>query len=409
MFRGFGTSSARCALLTVASFALTTALAHQARAQQGHSSQAAPQSLDSGSSSTSTSAADAAAAYAAAKEADQAGSTDAAIAAYQAALKKYPIATDASTAQYRVAELLESKGDLSHAFNAYQRLLTHYPDTPNFERAVAAQVAIANKYLQGRQQKFFGISVGGSAKRAQEMYAGILMNAPFSKYAPVIQFNLGLSFEKQSMPYEAIKSYQKVLDVYPNSDVCDDALYQIAYVYMRIGLAQQSQDLSSLLLARNTFEDFLAEYPDSEKVPQAKENLAKIGGQEASDVYRIAKFYEFSRDPKASIIYYNDVIRRQPSTKQAQLSKDRIEELRSQYGDDALRTGPEKAETGEKAALRRRLQAKVETSALADYDGPPKQDIVPDEQPTQKQPKMRADVNDVQPLPAAVEPGLPSQ
>jgi outer membrane protein assembly factor BamD len=122
---------------------------------------------------------------------------------------------------------------------------------------------------------------------------------------------------------------------------------------------------------------------------------------------RIAKFYEFSRDVKSSIIYYNDVIRRQPQTKEAERAKARIEELRSQYGDDVLRIGPETAENGEKAALRRRLQAQVETSSLSDYSGPPKRDIVPDELPA-KSPQMRTNVDDVKPLPA-VEPGLPTE
>jgi outer membrane protein assembly factor BamD len=304
--------------------------------------------------------------------------------------------------------LLEASGDLSRAFNAYQSLLIKYPDTPNFERAVAAQVTIANKYLQGRQQKILGIPVGGSAKRAQEMYTAILSNAPFSKYAPIAQFNLGLAYEKQSIPFNAIKAYQKVLDNYPNSDVCDDALYQIAYVYMRIGLATQSQDLSSLVAARNTFEDFLIEYPNSEKAPQANENLKDLGAAEADDVFRIARFYEFTKDLKAAKTYYDEVIRRQPKTKQADLAESRIEELRSQYGDDALYTGPEKAETGEKAALRRRLQAQVETSSLSDFSGPPKRDVVPDELPAQ-QPQMRTNMDDLKPLPAADEPALPTQ
>lgn len=354
-------------------------------------------------------AAAASALYAEGRAADESGNHLRAIEIYRSALKKYPLAPEAANAQYRLAELLEARGDLSRAFNAYQALLTRYPDTPNFERAVAAQVSIANQYLEGkRQQKFFGIPVGGSAKRAQEMYAEILANAPFSKYAPVAQFNLGLAYEKQSQPFEAIKAYQKVLDTYPRSDVCDDALYQIGYVYLRIGFAQQSQDLSALVTARNTFEDFLIEYPNSEKAPQARENLARLGGAEAEDVMRIARFYDFHKDLKAAVTYYNDVIRRQPQSKEAEIARARVEELRAEYGDDVVNPGPVRAETGEKAALRRRLQAQVETSALADYAGPPKRDIVPDELPISSGPQMRTSVDDVQPLPA-VEPPLPTE
>lgn len=353
-------------------------------------------------------AAASAAIYAEASAADQAGNGSRAIDLYRAALKKYPLAPEAANAQYRLAELLEARGDVSRAFNSYQALLTKYPDTPNFERAVAAQVAIANQYLQGKPQKFLGIPIGSSAKRAQEMYTDILTNAPFSRYAPVAQFNLGLAYEKQNQPFEAIKAYQKVLDNFPTSDVCDDALYQIGYVYLRIGFAEQSQDLSSLISARDTFEDFLIEFPESEKAPQARENLALVGGAEAGDILKIAEFYEFNKNLKAAVIYYDEVIRRQGQTEEAETAKSRIEELRSEYGDDAVRVGSSKPETGEKAALRRRLQAQVETSALADYAGPPKREIVPDEVPISVGPELRTSEDDLQPLPA-VEPELPDQ
>ncbi len=405
--------------MAVSSLAFALALASQAVAQYSPSLPSSPVRPASDRdimptptpAATPISAADAVTAtefFTVARAADEEGASARAIELYRAGLKKYPLAAEAPNAQYRLAELLEAAGDLSRAFNAYEALLTRYPDTPNFERAVSAQVSIANKYLQGRPQKFLGINIGNSAKRAQEMYAAIITNAPFSKYAPVAQFNLGLAFEKQSQPFEAIKAYQRVLDTYPNSDVCDDALYQIAYVYMRIGLATQSQDLSALVSARNTFEDFLIEYPNSEKAPQARLNLASLGDAEAGDVYRIAKFYEFTRDLKSAVIYYNDVIRRQPKTEQAEIAKARIEELKAQYGEDALRIGPEKAETGEKAAMRRRLQAQVETSSLADYSGPPKRDIVPDELPLQ-QPQLRTNMDDLTPLPAEDAPTLPVQ
>lgn len=119
----------------------------------------------------------------------------------------------------------------------------------------------------------------------------------------------------------------------------------------------------------------------------------------------IAKWYDWSKDYKAAVIYYNDVVRKQPRTHDAELAKTRIEELRSQYGDDVLRVGSERAESGEKVALRRRLQAQVETSALANYDGPSKRDIVPEELPVVKQPRLRTDSRDIQPI----EPLLPTQ
>jgi len=348
------------------------------------------------------------AAFDLAKNYDEAGAAQQSIAAYRQFIKGAPASPLASKAQYRIAELLESSGDLSKAFDAYQTLITRYPDTPEFEKAVTRQVLIANAFLAGRKLKFFGMEIVPSTDRAEQMFSSIIKNAPFSKNAPIAQFNLGLTFEKQGKLKEAASAYQTVLDKYANSSIADDALYQIGYIYMQVGRTGKSQDLSALIVAKNTFEDFLLQYPNSEKAAQARDNLSSIGGKESGDLLAIAQFYDRYKNYRSAAIYYNDVIRRQPGTKQAEFARGRIETLRSDVGDESLRTGPERAETGEKAALRRRLQAQVETSALSDFNGPSRRDIVPDELPVVSKPKLRTESRDVRPLPA-VEPALPTQ
>ena len=343
-----------------------------------------------------------------AKEYDESGAAQQAIAAYKQFIKSSPASPLASRAQYRIAELYESAGELSKAFDAYQTLITRYPDTPEFEKSVTRQVLIANAFLAGRKLKFFGLEIVPSTDRAETMFASIIKNAPFSKNAPIAQFNLGLTYEKQGKLKEAAGAYQTVLDKYPTSSIADDALYQIGYIYMQVGRTGKSQDLSALVIAKNTFEDFLLQYPNSEKAAQAKDNLKSITGKESGDLLAIAQFYDRYKNYRSAAIYYNDVIRRQPGTKEAELARSRIETLRSDVGDDALRTGPERAETGEKAALRRRLQAQVETSALADFNGPSRKDVVPDELPVVNKPKLRTEARDVSPLPS-VEPALPTQ
>lgn len=338
----------------------------------------------------------------------EAGNGREAISAFRRFLKAYPASRLASEAQYRIAEIYEAQGNLSRAFDAYQDLITRYPDTPEFERSVAQQILIANKYLDGRRLRFAGIDILPGAERAQTMYEAILKSTPFSKHAPITQFNLGLAFERQGKADQARTAYQGVLDKYPDSAVADDALYQIAYIYMRTGLSGRSEDLSALVLAKETFEDFLFQFPDSEKAAQARDNLKAISDNEAGDLMAIARYYDWKRNYRAATIYYNDVVRRHPESTFAEEARNRVQVLRSDVGDDALRVGAERAETGEKAAIRRRLQAQVETSALSDYAGPPKRDLVPDDLPIARPPGLRTNMRDVQPLPA-VEPALPTE
>jgi outer membrane protein assembly factor BamD len=338
---------------------------------------------------------------------DSTGSTSNAIGAYRRFIKNHPASPLAMNAQFRIAELYESQGDTNRAFTAYQKLISQYPDTPDFERSVGRQVVIANEYLAGKKVKFLGLAIMPGTDRAEEMFESIIQNAPYSKNAAVAQFNLGLTYERQNRVQEAASAYQAVLDRYPTSSIADDALYQIGYIYMRIGEVGKSEDLSALITAKNTFEDFLLQYPDSEKAAQARDNIAGLTSKESGDLLTIAKFYDRFRNYRAAAIYYNDIIRRAPESKDAGLARDRMQEIRSEAGDEALRTGPEQAETGEKAALRRRLQAQVETSSLADFNGPSRRDIVPDELPVVSKPKLRTDSRDVAPMPA-VEPALPN-
>jgi outer membrane protein assembly factor BamD len=342
-----------------------------------------------------------------AASAQDADSTTTALAAYRRFIKDHPASPLAMQAQFRIAELYENLGDSTKAFNAYQKLVTQYPDTPDFERAVNRQVVIANEYLAGKKVKFLGMAFLSGTDRAEEMFASIIQNAPYSKNAPIAQFNLGLTYERQNRVQDAAKAYQGVLDRYPSSSIADDAMYQIGYIYMRLGQSGKTQDLSALITAKNTFEDFLLQYPSSEKAAQAKDNVTSLGTKESGDLMDIAKFYDRFKNYRAAAIYYNDVIRRSPDSKEAIVARDRVQEIRSEAGDEALRTGPEQTQTGETAALRRRLQAQVETSSLADFNGPPRKDIVADELPVVSSPKLRTDSRDVAPMPA-VEPALPN-
>lgn len=331
------------------------------------------------------------------------GETDKAVSTYRYIARNYPSSKEAPTAQYKLAKQLHEKGDFEAAFKEYQNLLIKYPQAPNFEESVANEIAIANEFLKGRKVKFLGLKLVPSMEKAEEMYVAILKVSPYSKHAAVTQFNLGLALEKQGKVQEAVAAYQKVLDKYPNSGACASASYQIAYVYQRLGMTGKSQDLSALKEAQNNYQDFLLQYPNSEKVPQAGENMKKMISRESRDTLRIAHFYDFNKDYKAASVYYNDVIRRFPQSEESGAAKTRLDELKALYGEDALRIGQERPESGERLAERRRLQAQIESTALANYNGPPKKEIVGEEAPL-PQPQMKGDIRDAKPIPLQEPP-----
>lgn len=338
-----------------------------------------------------------------------------AIKAYQVFVKKYAYSSHASEAQWKIAELTEKTGNDNKAFDAYDDYIKRYPRGENFDKAIEAQFNIATRYLNGEKVHYLpGLKTSASMTRAQKMFETVIENASYSKYAPLSQFDIGLALEKQRKFPDAIKAYQKLQARYPNDPIAADAAYQVGYVYMRQSRAEGVYDPGVGSMAQDAFEDFVARYPQSEKVPQANENIKMLSGRETKGAYEIAKYYDKQKKYKAAVIYYNDVIQQQPGTPQSDASKARIEALKTLLGEDALQPGPERTETGERAQKSRNLQAQVDTATRPDYLGPP---VTAPEETAPPKPKMRTSPNDMTPAtpgtPAApgtpVEPPLPGQ
>ncbi len=332
-----------------------------------------------------------------------------ALAAYRGLVKRYGLSVIAPKAQLKVGILLERAGEYDDAYKAYETYLTKYPRGEDFEVVVESMYKIAKLFLDGEKKKLLGVRVASSMGRAQEMFEGIVKKAPFNKLAPLAQFNIGQALEKQGKYPEAMVAYQAVVTRYPTDAIADDAQYQIGYVRLK-EYRDGSNDRAAAQKARESFEDFISRYPQSEKVPQAQENLKTLEGGSTKSTLDIAKFYDKTRVYKAAVIYYNDVIKNQPDTAESTFAKNRIAELKAKVGEDALRAGPERAETGARAVSRRKLEAKVATSSRPDYVGPPvvvPEPIEPDEVAPSPRPKLRASPQNIGPLPPSVEPALP--
>lgn len=325
--------------------------------------------------------------------------------AYQTLVKRFSLSLLAPKAQRKVGLLLERTGEYDKAYEAYSTYLAKHPRGEDFESVVESMFKIAKLFLEGQKKKLFGVPVAPSMARAQEMFEGIVKRAPYSKWAPLAQFNIGQALEKQTKYPEALAAYQQVIVRYPTDAIADDAQYQIGYVRLREH-QQGSYDRASSAKAREAFEDFIARYPESEKVPQARENMSTLEGGQTKGTFDIAKFYDRTKNYKAAVIYYNDVIKNQPDSPESNLAKERIAALKEKFGEDSLRAGPERAETGARAQTRRKLQAQVDTISRPDYAGPPVAEPVPDEVAPSARPKLRTSPQNIGPVPS-VEPPLP--
>ena len=308
---------------------------------------------------------------------ENAGDLSTAVNGYRKTVRRFPREAISANAQFKLGQILEKQKDYMGAFRAYEKLVKDYPRSPDFDRALEGEFRIGTAYLEGAKQKVLGIPTLPSMATAITIFTSIIKNAPFSRYAAASQFNIGMARERGQELRDAVVAYQTVVDKYPTDPAAADALYQIGFVWLAISKSG-SYDRNATVHARESFEDFLSAYPNHEKAAQAKENLASLGVQQTGGAFRIAKYYDRQKQYKAAIIYYNDVIRQNPNSKESEQAKQRLVALRQKFGnaevDKVLNpvspTDPAATAAAGAKPADPRLQAQTDTAKRPDYNGP---------------------------------------
>jgi outer membrane protein assembly factor BamD len=270
-----------------------------------------------------------------AQEAERRGNLKSAIKAYRTIVKKYSRDTLAPGSCFRMGQLQEQTHQYILAAQSYAVVADRYQKSERFNEAIDGLFRIGEMYLKGQKTKILGIPIKSGMSQAVLIFNTIIRTAPFGKLTARAQFNLGRAYEKQGSNELAIAAYQAVVEKFPNDPIAVDAQYQIGYIWSQAS-AGGTYDPATATHAKVGFEDFLARYPNSEKAAQARENLKRMERKQTSTAYDIAKFYDKQKYYRAAAIYYNEVIRQQPSSPEAERAKKRVSELRAKYGDAKL-------------------------------------------------------------------------
>lgn len=270
-----------------------------------------------------------------AQEAEKSGNISRAIKAYRALYKKHSKDTLAPGSVYRMGQLLEQQHNYLRAAEAYAVLTEKYPKAERFDESIEALFRLGEMYLGGQKTKILGITIKSSMNTAIIIFTSIVRTAPYGKYTARANFDLGRAYEKQGANELAIKAYQDVVEKFPNDPLAADAQYQIGYIYARASRSG-TYDPAAAAKAKTGYEDFLFRHPHSEKSAQARDNLKQLEHKQTSTSFEIAKFYDKQKFYRAAAIYYNEVIRQQPSSPEGEKAKKRIAELRAKVGEDKL-------------------------------------------------------------------------
>ena len=249
--------------------------------------------------------------------------------AAQRVVKMWPFSDYAPQAQYLVGRCYEAQGKDEKAFQHYQKVLEKYPKMTNAQDVLERELIIANKFLGGKWRKLWGyIPIPPTQDKKVEMYEKIVKVAPYSTVAPQAQMNIGAAREKQKNYAQAVKAYERTADKYAEREpIASDALY-------KAGLASLKQsktadyDQNAAGNAISTFSDFAALHPDDKRIPETQKRIEELKTEQARGAYMVAKFYEKKKKWSGALIYYNEVLVKDPNCKFAAEARQRITDIK---------------------------------------------------------------------------------
>lgn len=314
---------------------------------------------------------------------------------YKAVVRQYPFTDAAADAQMEHGRLLRQAGKFEDAYEAFQKFIDNYRQSPRFAEAVQQQFQIAEESRTGKHSTIFVVipaKIGPT--KLVEMYQGVIRNAPFSKYAPSAQFAIGEIYQDKGEKSLADLAYQQVVDNYPGTAQAAEAQFRIGAITN--AAAKRTQDAQNLVKARDALEIYKAKHPTGERAGEITAMEKQNTELSASRSLEIAQFYEKNGKPKAAAIYYNEALKF-GSAEASVKARERLAVLAAVHPEEVKEnTAIEETDYTVPAAMN--LKTRPE------YAGPP----APELARLGRKAKMRVEPDDFKPIPLK-DPELPTR
>ena len=267
-------------------------------------------------------------------------------------VKVWPLSDHAGPAQYLVGRIYEARRMDEKAFKEYQRVLNNYPRVANYPEILQRQMTIAGRFLGGQWFKLWGyIPFFSSMDKTADLFAQIVKNGPFHETGPLAQMSIGATREKQKNYPPAVVAYEKAADNYfDRQPLASDALYKAGLVWNKQA-RKAEYDQSSAARAIDTLNEFKALYPTDRRVPDATAIVLELKSEQARGAYETGRFYERYTRYQGALVYYNEVLVKDPKSPYAEKARKRMEYLRPLAAEQ--RAKQDAAEKARREALRK--------------------------------------------------------
>ncbi len=256
---------------------------------------------------------------------EERGQTGSAIKTYRKVVKRYGSSVYTPEALYRIANLYLVRKQYTKAFESFQQIVGRYPNTPRFNQIIGEQYRIASALLDGARPYAWGkIPLLPARLKGLEYFEYVLLNAPYSDYAPLALMNIARGHQRMRNTEEAIDALDRMINNYPQSLLAPDAYLKLGQTHASL-VQGPEYDQTSTKEAITYFQDFMILFPNDPTISSSAKGLDEMRTVLAESKIKMADFYFYKRDNyTAARVFYNEAITVYPDSPVAQLAKTRL-------------------------------------------------------------------------------------
>ena len=239
----------------------------------------------------------------------------------------WPHAPEAPAAQLLYARLLDRRGDLQGAFDAYQHLFAHYPGRFEFNEVLRRQMEIANAVMERRKGKFLFIPGFSAPERAIPLFANVVSNAPEWSGTAEAYYRIGTAHQRTFEYGQAIDAYFTALNRFPSSEFAEPSAAAQVQCHVEMSL-DAPQDSRAIEIAIAACDIFIQRFPNSSQRGEIDAARAALSSRQAQNAFSRAAYYDrIVRQPDAALMEYRTFLALYPNAEQAPLARQRVDKI----------------------------------------------------------------------------------
>lgn len=202
----------------------------------------------------------------------------------------------------------------------------------HFEKVFEFKYHIAEEYCKGARKHLFGIDglpklISGKGS-ALELYDEVISALPSKDLGCLALYGKGKLLFARKQYRESIETLTTLSRRFPKTQQATDSFLLISEIY-REQCELEPQNPDFLALAKVNLQRFRKVASGDEKIALVEKNVQEMKEICAHTLVKVAEFYQKKKKPKASKVYYEEVVKRYPDTAGGKIAMLRLGQITS--------------------------------------------------------------------------------